>query len=269
MTADPAPPQRLTTGQVVRDAVVLMRQTFDAAWPWWFFLFVLQTASAAQASLNSPAVAPGHAPPPPTPLALGLALGAGAVGILLGAFALRVMVTGKAERPRPNGGFWAYAGLTLAAAGAGTAVTLLTAPLAEQAILSQAAAKPATDLLPLMVAALAGFLVMALVFARLVLWPVALLAGEKGLGPVASWRRMRGAVWPLIAGTLLLVLPVTLIGSSVLMLAPTLPLASAPVVGLMGALEGALQLAVTAAVYRARVKAPPIVLPPKPASTRG
>ena len=266
MTTEEAP--RLTTRQITGDAVALLRQSFDVAWPWWFFLFVLESGNAARAVLMSPPPpAAGHLPPPLTPLAIGLTLGLGAVATLLGAFALRAMISGKAERPRLDGGLWGYVGLSFAGQAAWTLITVVTSPLAERAIALAPGARPPPELLPEMIGALVGFGVLAFLFARLALWPAARLMGETAIGPAASWRRMRGAVWPLVASTLLLVLPVAMAGVAVLITVqgPTLPLASSPVLGVMAALESALELAVMAAIWRARVKPAPVVLS-KPAA---
>jgi hypothetical protein len=265
MTPEEAQAPRITARQIAGDAVTLLRTSFDAAWPWWFALFVLESAATAAAVLMAPPLpAPGHPPAPISPLAIGLTLGLSMMGIVIGAFALRALISGKAERPRLDKGFWAYGSLSLAAAAIWTAVTVTTSPLAERAIAIQPPATPPPELLPEMLGALVGFAVLALIFARLALWPVSKLMGEAGVGAAGSWRRMRGAVWPLIAATLVLVLPVLML-SGVLRMSiqtPTLPLAAAPVMGLVGAVEGALELAVMAAIWRARVGVKPVVSKP-------
>ncbi len=266
MTSEEAPAPRLTTRQIAGDALALLRQSFDAAWPWWFFLFVLESGNAARVVLMSPPPpAVGHMSPAIAPLTIALTLGLGAISTLLGAFALRAMITGKAERPRLDGGLWGYVGLSFAAQAAWTLITVVSSPLAERAVLLPPGAKPPPELLPEMIGALVGFGVLAFLFARLALWPAAQLMGETSIGPLASWRRMRGAVWPLVAASVLLVLPVALTGGAILITVqtPSLPLASSPVLGVMAALESALELAVMAAIWRARVKSAPL---PKPAA---
>ena len=269
MTTEAAPAPRLTTRQIAGDALALLRQSFDGAWPWWFFMFVLESGNAARVVLMSPPPpAAGHLSAPIAPLTIGLTLGLGAVATLLGAFALRALITGKAERPRLDGGLWGYVGLSFLGQAAWTLISVVSSPLAERAVLLAPGAKPPPELMPEMIGSLAGFALLAFLFARLALWPAAQLMGEKTIGPVASWRRMRGAVWPLVAASVLLVLPVAVTGLALLITAqtPSLPLAASPVLGLMATLESALELAVMAAIWRARVKAAPVVLPNPPAA---
>jgi hypothetical protein len=270
MTAQEAPGPRLTTRQIAWDALVLLRQTFDAAWPWWFFLFVLETGNAARTLWMTPVLPAGHPPVPPDPLAIGLTLALGAVGTLLGAFALRSLIAGKREAPRLDAGLFAYVGLTFAAQATWTLIAALASPLAERAMAYQPPAKPPAELLPEMLGALVLFVILALVFTRLALWPVARLVGRKTIGAAQSWRLMKGAVWPLIAASLILVLPVTLLGGAILTIVqtPTLPLAASPMLGLMASVSGALELAVIAAIWRVRGRVSAMVAPVVPEAPR-
>lgn len=256
MTAQEAPGPRLTTRQIAWDALVLLRASFDATWSWWFFLFVLETGNAARTVLMAPPpLAAGHAAVAVSPLAMGLTLATGAVGTVLGAFALRAMIAGKKEPPRLDVGLLVYAALTFGAEALWTLIAFLASPLAERAMAYQPPAKPPAELLPLMLGALVLFAVLAFVFTRLALWPVARLTGAPEIGPAQSWRRMKGAVWPLIAASLVLVLPVTMAGGAIFAATetPTLPLAASPLLGLMASASGALELAVMAAIWRARM----------------
>jgi hypothetical protein len=81
---------------------------------------------------------------------------------------------------------------------------------------------------------------------------------------------MKGAVWPLIAASLILVLPVTLLGGAILTIVqtPTLPLAASPMLGLMASVSGALELAVIAAIWRVRGRVSAMVAPVVPEAPR-
>jgi len=258
MTAQEAPGPRLTTRQVAGDALGLLRASFDGAWPWWFFLFVLETGDAARAVLMAPpAAAAGHPAAAIPPLTIGLTLVAGAIGAVLGGFALRTMIAGHKAPARLDLGLLGYVALTFAAEAIWTLLSLAASPLAERLIAYQGAAPPPPDLLPQALGVLALFGVLAFVFTRLALWPMARLTGAKAIGLVQSWRRMKGAVWPLIAASLVVVMPVTLVGGLILTSVqgptPGLTLAAAPLIGLMAAVSRALQLAVMAAIWRARI----------------
>ncbi|HVI33689.1 hypothetical protein [Phenylobacterium sp.] len=106
---------------------------------------------------------------------------------------------------RLDRGFWAYLALAGLASFSFSAPSLLQIPM-EVVLPGAPRSSPALTLL----LQTTVFLALAYVYARLMLWPMTRLVGERALGPAGAWRAMRGGSWPYVGAVVLVSLPVML-----------------------------------------------------------
>lgn len=240
------PPTDLGQGSLARAAVRLLRA---APRPFWIVMIVLFGVGLAMDVVARRLGTPLDA----TPLAAGAWAYLGAVAMVSSAVvgvALHILLTGRPPQRLDAGlvGFvlWSSAGSLLANG--------------VMSLIAGAQAAPPAELLPRFLAVavfgLGGFLVLT----RLLLLPTAWLVGDPGATLAGAWGRMRGQLAPYILASILLTLPVLLVG--VLAVAsvggaegePTV--AARVVTQLMATALAALSVALNAVIYLRLVGAP-------------
>ena len=179
---------------------------------------------------------------------------------IVGGLALRVFLSEPPSQAGPNGAspggrfrldrdFAAYVGLVTLAYLAWTALGLLPSKPAEPDRIAPYAA--------LFFAWLGLVIALIFVTVRLVLWPVAVLAGRREIGPQRSWRLMRGATGGMVGanaiGMLAVIFPLA-VAEIALRVKPAAPPAAVTAAdAVFGLALGVYTFAIAAAAYQRRV----------------
>ena len=243
-----APHQRLNAGRLIVESVSLIDQGFAAAWPVWMALaavlivtdlVILVFGADRGVSLTS---------------AQSLAFIGRSLGLLwVFVTGLRFTVLGKA-RWRLDRDFWngiaRMAAIQLPLLVVAGLLLRLIALVTAQALHDEHATRTAVFW-----ALVAIVIAIIPIEVKTSLWPSAALAGERGLGLTAAWKRSRGTTWSAVIAWLVLVLPFMLVHFS---LAAWIEQATAPqgvrialtvVDCLVSVVETGMMIGVMAALY--------------------
>ena len=172
------------------------------------------------------------------------------VNAALTGFALHILLTGHPPR-RLDAGFLGFVIWT-------GAVSLLANGL--MSLIQGAQGAPPAEVLPRFLLVAVCGLAGTIVLTRLLLLPTAWLVGDPGATPAGAWGRMRGQLVRYIGASILLSLPVVMVG--VLVVAATGGAAGEPSVAariaaqLMATALAGLSAALTAVIYLRQVGAP-------------
>ena len=185
-------------------AITLLREGFREVRAHWEAAFGLWAAGAGWAiGLRAIRLAQGSPRFHWSPIQVGQTVLSAGVAAGLAALTLRLFLAPGRGWWRPDRGFWTCVGLLiLASLGYSTLgiILLLRLPHAQLATLELRLGL-----------SLVAQIALTLIYARLVLWPIGLLMGEREMTPVRAWGLMRGQMVGFVVAAVIVHLPVLLV----------------------------------------------------------